>query len=133
MRRNVKYLRDRSGLLLGVSGIGLLIGYISGPWFRAFEGEYNCVIYTMSQLSFFPLFLWPLVVRILVWRNQIRFNYFIAKQVAENGLYEINVDDPLFKKARWPASREFAFALTFGILGLHILVAFLVAVFGTCA
>ena len=131
-RRQDPYLRHRDVWLLFISSIGLIMEVFTVTLFRVIKEPVPCLSYSVAQSLMFPTQVWPVTVRLFLWRSRIRLNYAIASEVAENGLYAMDTKSRSLMKARFLASRRFGFILTFGVLGVYFQFALLFSLYYTC-
>ena len=97
-QKDTFHLRERNGLIIMISLIGLGLNLITGPMTRSFGKVIPCVLDVMSYYLAMPILVWPVVVRLYLWVNKVKFNYKLAEKLAQGGVAQIST---LHASLRW--------------------------------
>ena len=127
------HISSRSPGLSLLSGCGCLLFLLSfEALFITNGGSINCMLTIMLKHTGLPFIAWPYMVRIVLWGNKIRFNYFLATEIAKNGLEEVLTTDKRFQRMRFPASAKFGALLATLPMFFYLLAIFVYAVVDPC-
>ena len=107
------FLKVRKPRLIAICWIGCFLTFVHTLLYRSSDGiSIDCVTFTLLEHIALPAIGCSYVVRFLLWGNKIRFNYYVATQIAATGLENVSSNDARFRKHRIPASNSFGWYIT---------------------
>ena len=114
-KRKHDLIAKRYPFLVLLSMLGIVMYLSSGPLGRWLDGPWACFPMQQTLRMSIPTAVWPLIVRVIIWRNTIIYNFSVAANGAKPK-----------KKHRFDtqfyASATFEAILCFGVLILLFLV-----------
>lgn len=111
-QRHTFHLKERNGTLLFFSLIGLCLSLITGPMSRFLGSSLPCVLDIMTYYLALPVIIWPVIVRLYLWVNKVKFNYKLAQKLAEGGFDELNTSNSALFWYRFRASKRYGVVVT---------------------
>lgn len=76
-------LKRRAGSLVFISALGVVFNIITGPMHSFLNQNMNCVLRYFAYFATTATLIWPITVRIILWRNGVKFNNKVAVLVGK--------------------------------------------------
>ena len=111
-QRKTFHLNERHGAIVAFSIIGLLFNGVTGPLSRLLGSDLPCLVDIMAYYMTVPVVVWPLIVRMFLWVNKVKFNYKLAQKLAEGGIGALSTYNSNLVWYRLRASTSMGIALT---------------------